>query len=215
LTIVFGPCRLDGDARVLTREGQAVHLTPKAFDLLLALAADRPKVRSKAELQALLWPDTFVAEANLSNLVAEVRAALGDSVRHPRYVRTVHGRGYAFCAEAITAPAVVDHRPPCWLAWGRLLYPLTTGAHVIGRDGVADVTLEHPSVSRRHARVVVTPDAATIEDTSSKNGTFVGAACVTGPVALADGDVIRLGALVTFHARRPGTATATHVSHPA
>ena len=64
-----------------------------------------PNALTKAALQESLWPDTFVVEANLSNLVAEIRAALEDDVRHPRFIRTVHGFGYAFCGTVSGDPA--------------------------------------------------------------------------------------------------------------
>ena len=70
----------------------------------MTLVLDRPKVLSKAVLQQRLWPETFVAEANLSNLVAEIREALGDRARAPLFVRTAHGFGYAFCGDATTLP---------------------------------------------------------------------------------------------------------------
>jgi Tol biopolymer transport system component/DNA-binding winged helix-turn-helix (wHTH) protein len=103
--IQFGPFTLDFESRQLTNAGRAVHLEPKAFDLLSALVLERPKALSKADLQERLWPGTFVSEANLSNLVAEVRAALGDPARAPKFVRTVHGFGYAFSGEATDEPA--------------------------------------------------------------------------------------------------------------
>ena len=76
MKIRFGVFTLDLDTRLLTRNNREIHLAPKAFELLATLALDRPKVLSKAALQQRLWPDTFVAEANLSNLVAEIREAL-------------------------------------------------------------------------------------------------------------------------------------------
>ena len=82
MRIRFGPFTLDLDTRQLTRDSREIHLAPKAFELLATLVLDRPKVLSKAVLQERLWPETFVAEANLSNLVAEIREALGD--RRPR-----------------------------------------------------------------------------------------------------------------------------------
>ena len=100
MRIRFGPFTLDLESRQLTRAGEEIHLEPKAFELLSALVLERPKVLSKADLQERLWPGTFVAEANLSNLVAEIRAALGDPARAPKFVRTAHGFGYAFCGEA-------------------------------------------------------------------------------------------------------------------
>ena len=97
MTLRFGPFVLDLDTRQLTRGGGDIHLSPKAFELLETLILDRPKVLSKDVLQQRLWPETFVAEANLSNLVAEIREALGDRARSPLFVRTAHGFGYAFC----------------------------------------------------------------------------------------------------------------------
>ena len=81
--IVFGPFILDLDTRQVTRGGREMRLTAKAFDLLAVLALDRPKVLSKAVLQERLWPATFVAEANLSNLVAEIRAPSTTPRGHP------------------------------------------------------------------------------------------------------------------------------------
>ena len=103
----FGQFILEPETRRLLRDGQEIHLSPKAFDLLCALALERPNVIAKPVLQQRLWPDTFVAEANLSNLVAEVREALGDDARTPRFIRTVHRRGYAFCGE--TEAALLAH----------------------------------------------------------------------------------------------------------
>jgi eukaryotic-like serine/threonine-protein kinase len=99
--ICFGPFMLDLESRQLTNAGEEIHLEPKAFELLSALVLERPKALSKADLQERLWPGTFVTEANLSNLVAEIRAAVGDPARAPKFVRTAHGFGYAFCGEAV------------------------------------------------------------------------------------------------------------------
>ena len=194
------------------RPDSEVHLTPKAFELLRALVVDRPKVLSKAELQEHLWPNTTVIEANLANLIAEVRAALGDNARAPAFIRTAHGYGYAFCGEA-TGPAgttVAPDPPRCWLEWGRLRFPLSPGSHVVGRDPDVEIQLDAATVSRRHARLVVSDKGTMLEDFDSKNGTFRGADRVTAPVRLADGDAIRIGSvLVTFHARAAGDATET------
>jgi DNA-binding winged helix-turn-helix (wHTH) protein len=211
--IHFGAYTLDSDTRQLTRDGRAIHLTPKAFELLEMLASARPKVLSKAELQERLWPETFVAEANLSNLVAEVREALQDQARAPQFIRTAHGFGYAFCGTATTSAGsreAVDGHPACWLEWGQHRFPLSIGEHIIGRDPDLDVTLDASTVSRRHARLVVTADRAVLEDFGSKNGTFRGAERVTGPIQLADGDAIYIGSLlITFHTRGPQQSTET------
>jgi DNA-binding winged helix-turn-helix (wHTH) protein len=211
--IQFSTFTLDSDTRQLTRDGRVIHMTPKAFELLEALASERPNVLSKAALQERLWPETFVAEANLSNLIAEVRSALGDRARAPRFIRTAHGFGYAFCGIATSSAKSEDaanERPACWLEWGRQRFPLFVGEHIIGRDPDLDVTLDATTVSRRHARLVVTHEAAMLEDCGSKNGTFRGGERVTSSIQLADGDTIHIGSLlITFHARAPQQSTET------
>jgi len=212
---VFGPFTLDLDTRQLRRAGGEVHLSPKAFDLLAALVFERPKVLSKNALQQRLWPDTFVAEANLSNLVAEIREALDDEARAPRYIRTVHRIGYAFFADAIDGPAPAARAPEYWLRWGERRFPLPQGSHVIGRDADVAIRLDGSTVSRRHARLLVASDGAVLEDCDSKNGTFLGSTRVTAPVVLNDGDEIRIGSvLVTFHARASFASTETQVVGP-
>jgi DNA-binding winged helix-turn-helix (wHTH) protein len=213
MRIGFGPFILDSDTRQLMRDGREVHLTPKAFDLLVALAAERPNVLSKAVLQERLWPNTFVVEANLSNLVAEIREATADTNGTTVWIRTVHAVGYAFSGEVVVLPpARTDalNRPACWLEWGSRRFPLKTGEHVIGRDPDVDVRLDASTVSRRHARLVVTADRAILEDFDSKNGTLRGDERVTSPVELADGDVIHIGSLlITFHVHDPLRSTET------
>lgn len=209
MTIHFGPFTLNLDTRQLARGGEDVHLSTKAFDLLAALVRDRPNVLSKAALQQMLWPDTFVAEANLSNLIGEVRDALGDSPREPRYIRTVHRVGYAFCGE--TAAGEGHAKAICWLEWGTQRFPLRQGEHVIGRDPDAAIRIDASTVSRRHARIVVDGSGVVLEDFGSKNGTFHRDVRVTSAVAIADGDSIRIGSqLLTFRAAA-GDSTETHV----
>jgi non-specific serine/threonine protein kinase len=94
----FGDFVLDLDARELMRAGTPVSLSPKAFQLLGLLVERHPSALSKTELQDRLWPGTFVVEKNLTNLVSEIREALGDDPAAPRFIRTVHRFGYAFRA---------------------------------------------------------------------------------------------------------------------
>jgi DNA-binding winged helix-turn-helix (wHTH) protein len=213
--LCFGPFILDLDARQLTRRAREIHLAPKAFELLAMLAESRPSVLSKALLQQRLWPATFVVEANLSNLVAEIRAALGDHAHTPMFIRTVHARGYAFCGDVTTRPDT-QARPSgaasSWLLWDMRCIPLAAGTYILGRDLDADIRLDASSVSRRHARLVVTDAQTMVEDLGSKNGTFRGPDPVTTAIPLVDGDVIRIGSLlVTFHVRAPLGITDTHV----
>ena len=99
-TVRFGQFALDRGTRRLLAAGAEVHLSPKAFELLLILLAERPRAVSKADLHARLWPDAFVSEANLFGLIKEIRHALVDDSRQPRFIRTLHGFGYAFGEKA-------------------------------------------------------------------------------------------------------------------
>ena len=98
----FGDFVLDLDTHELARAGTPVSLSPKAFQLLGILVENHPKALSRTELQDRLWPGTFVVEKNLTNLVSEIRDALGDDPVHPRFIRTVHRFGYAFYAAPAT-----------------------------------------------------------------------------------------------------------------
>ena len=71
----FGPFRLDAAERLLSRDSEAVPLSPKAFDLLLALVERQGRLLEKNELMKLVWPDTFVEEANLSYTISLIRKA--------------------------------------------------------------------------------------------------------------------------------------------
>ncbi len=214
MRLTFEGCVLDLDTREVLRESRTIALSPKAFALLELLALRRPKALSKAEIHGALWPDTFVSETNLANLVVELRAALGDDAHASRIVRTVPRFGYAFCAQARDenrepSPAAdigVEHR----LIWGRREIALAPGENLIGRDHSAVVWINDESVSRRHARVLVAADGARLEDLGSKNGTFLRGRPVTGPTLLEDGDEFTLGEGVPplrFHSF--GTAATT------
>src|SRR6266850_4896137 len=100
MKIRFGDYTLDTDSRQLWRSGSTIHLSPKAFDLLKLLVERRPGAISKSELHERIWPGTFVSDDSLSRLIVEVREATGDDARRPRFVRTLHGFGYAFSADA-------------------------------------------------------------------------------------------------------------------
>src|SRR4051794_37008050 len=91
--IVFGPFRLDRDNARLLRDGRPVALTPKAFDVLHFLASRPDRLVTKDELLSAVWPDVIVGDASVKVCVREVRQALGDDVKTPRYIETVHRRG--------------------------------------------------------------------------------------------------------------------------
>jgi DNA-binding winged helix-turn-helix (wHTH) protein len=192
MQIRFGTSTLDIAGRRLFRDGQEVHLTPKAFELLAVLVENKHRALSKAELKERIWPGTFVTEDGLSRLVNEIRTAIADDARHPRWVRTVHGFGYAM-AETDQPIEVRDAVTPFVLRWASREFVLCEGENVIGRDPAVSVSIDAPIISRRHARIMVSSRGALLEDLGSKNGTFVGDQRVDAPLALHDGDQIRVG----------------------
>jgi DNA-binding winged helix-turn-helix (wHTH) protein/tetratricopeptide (TPR) repeat protein len=97
----FGPYRLETESRRLLRSGEPISLTPKAFDTLLALVERRNRVVEKAELMNIVWPDSFVEEANLSQTIFVLRKTLGDDTNGRPFIDTAPRRGYRFAAEVI------------------------------------------------------------------------------------------------------------------
>jgi DNA-binding winged helix-turn-helix (wHTH) protein/Tol biopolymer transport system component len=94
----FGPFELDCRTRQLRRGHEPIALTPKAFDMLRVLVLSGGRVVEKNELLQLVWPDSFVGEDNLTQNIATLRRALGDSPDRPRYIATVPRHGYRFIA---------------------------------------------------------------------------------------------------------------------
>ena len=206
IRVRLGAFVLDGPRHELLRGNEPVHLSPKAFRLLEVLAAKAPEAVSKADLFGVIWPDVFVEEANLKNLVSEVRRALNDQARPPRYLKTVHGFGYALRLDA--AAAGTRYRV-VHLARELQLFP---GENVLGREGDVAVVIPHKSVSRRHARIRVSGDIAILEDLGSKNGTCLNGRRIESPVELSDGDEIRLGSAPLIFRSKPAKSTETNVS---
>src|SRR5689334_2148060 len=92
----FGAFRLDAQERVLLRQGEIVPLTPKAFEMLLALVENSGRLLGKQELMKRLWPDSFVEEGSLAQNVSLLRRVLGENVEGERFIETVPRRGYRF-----------------------------------------------------------------------------------------------------------------------
>ena len=100
----FGPYSLDPENRILSRQGVAIRLPGKAFDLLALLAENKGHLLDKDELLERLWPGTFVEEGNLAQHVSTLRRALDDyGGNSQRYIETVPRRGYRFVAEVCEA----------------------------------------------------------------------------------------------------------------
>jgi DNA-binding winged helix-turn-helix (wHTH) protein len=210
--VSFGPFTLDAETRQLLRDPDRapVHLSPKAYDLLCVLVESRPRAIAKADLHERLWPSTFVSEATLASLIAELREALGERGRVARFIRTVHGFGYAFSGTARETREPTATPPAHWIVCNGREKALGDGDHVIGRDADVAIPLTSPTVSRRHAKIAIAGEVAILEDLGSKNGTHVRGEAVTSPILLADGDRIHIGRFeLTFRTAGSGGPTET------
>jgi DNA-binding winged helix-turn-helix (wHTH) protein/TolB-like protein len=106
----FGRFRVRADERVLRRGEELVSLTPKAFDILLALLENEGRIVNKNDLMKKVWPNTFVEEGNLTQNVSLLRKALGESATGPQFIETVPRRGYRFVAPVIRGMGNIEGR---------------------------------------------------------------------------------------------------------
>jgi DNA-binding winged helix-turn-helix (wHTH) protein len=221
MVLRFGSCAIDVSRREVRRDTAVAHLTPKAFDLLVLLIGEAPRVVPKLELHQRLWPGTFVSDATLVGLVKEIRRELGDRNPGAPIIRTAHRVGYAFCPALEHAapsnrpfgiePARSRTTSVChWLMVSGRRIALRDGENLIGRDPRSSVWLDSASVSRAHARIIVGQDGVSIEDCRSKNGTRIGDTQVTGATWLRDGDRLRFGTVsALYRASGAGMSTET------
>jgi DNA-binding winged helix-turn-helix (wHTH) protein len=211
MRVHFDPFVLDTGSRQLLRGEGEIHLEPKALDLLELLLAQRPNAVSKARVRDRLWAGTAVSDSSVTTLVTGLRAALGDDARHPLYIRTVHGFGYAFCGDATeeeppSRPAARrDTRFRLFGEEGEI--PLAEGENVLGRGEDVVAWIDSPLSSRRHARILVLDGRATLEDLGSKNGTRLNGERVESPTVLADRDEVKIGDVVLVFRVLPGAAS--------
>lgn len=97
-----------------------------------------------------------------------------------------------------------------WLVWGLNVLHLSEGENILGRDPEVGIWLGDPSVSRRHARILVKGETAELEDLGSKNGTYSGTDRIKGCIPLRDGDELRAGSVeLVFHAASGAVSTRT------
>ena len=201
----LGPVTLDTDRHQVFRGAEPAHLSTKAFQLLELLVDNRPRALSKEELQKALWPDTFVSDTSLTTLVNEIRALLSENAR-----------GSAGSSAPCTATATRSRAPPrprrlpavawsgasekCRSTRGRTSWDATR------RPAAPSRTRPSPAATPGSRCAAARPRSRTSQ---SKNGTFVGDERVTGPVALADGDAVRLGLVRLVFREPPGSLSTT------
>lgn len=216
----FGAFLYDPVGRGLSRGGSEISLTHKSRELLLLFLHNPGRLLTREEIVERVWPDVAVTDDALRFQVAELRRAFG--AKGEDFIRTLRGEGYRW-EEPVSAAADrpvlargdgdgATAAPPRFrLVLDSREVQLLEGENVIGRDPVAALWIDHPSVSRRHARIVVQRDKATLEDLKSKNGTHVNAKPVSGRVKLTDGDEVRIGPeTMVFRAAAP-TTTRTEI----
>jgi DNA-binding winged helix-turn-helix (wHTH) protein/tetratricopeptide (TPR) repeat protein len=115
----FDEFELDTARFVLKRAGDELKLEPKVLALIVLLAENRDRMLTKEELLSELWGKEYISESVLPRCVHHARAALGDSSQSPRFIKTVHGRGYRFADDVVvevdaatTAPATATVASP-------------------------------------------------------------------------------------------------------
>ena len=205
----FGDVTLDRERRGLFRDGEAIHVSPHAYRLLELLLERGPAAVPRRKILDVLWPDVVVSDGSIAVLVNELRKALGDDARSPRWIRTLPAFGYALDGEVREEEGPAP-RARHGIVWGGVTCSLAEGENILGRDPAAGVVVGHPAVSRRHAKVVVEGPEVFVEDLGSHNGTFVGTRRVDGRAPLFDGDQIHLGtATLTYRGPASGASKAT------
>lgn len=219
---------LDPGDEVLACNGVRVPLRGKAFAVLRVLAENGGHLVTRKHLLDTVWSDSSVHEQGLSVCIKEIREALGDDARAPRYVKTEHRRGYRLVVPvtrlASSAPletithderVAVQLVPRIAFVWsvGRVLavdVPLVDRALDLGRGPLGAFVLDDRTVSRRHVRVTCIEDRWRVEDCQSHNGSWVnGVALAGGSTDATEGALVRMGETIFVLVRDPRVVTET------
>ena len=211
----FAEFELDLAAFTLRSGGERVRLEKMPMEVLILLVRASGALVERGEIQAALWgSDVFVDhDAAINTAVRKIRQALGDDTETPRFLETVVGKGYRFvaCVESLRSHGQGTQSASVRPADRRTFpsYSVTRGADefilewpvtVLGRDPSVGIYVEHPSVSRHHARISIDGDEVVIADLKSRNGTFLDGRRIDAPTIIHHGAVIGLGVItLTFH----------------
>jgi DNA-binding winged helix-turn-helix (wHTH) protein/tetratricopeptide (TPR) repeat protein len=134
MPVQFGPFHLDAENACVWRGTEALHLTPKAFAVLCALLARPGRLVTKDELWQSVWPGIAVSDAALTVCIREIRQRLDDDAKAPRFIETVHRRGYRLIAPTARDARAATATPSS--AGGRI-------APLVGRDAELARLNEH------------------------------------------------------------------------
>ena len=195
----FGPFLYDATSHRLLRDGTEIPLTHKTRELLLLFLHSPGRLLTRAEITEKVWPDVAVTDDAVRFQMGELRKALGDSGEG--FIRTIRREGYRWespvkpGADRPVRSGAGEERPPyrARLVLDSREVQLVEGENILGRDPDAALWIDHPSVSRRHARVLIGRGKAVLEDLDSKNGTLLNGKTIAARVTLADGDEVRIG----------------------
>ena len=156
----FAPFRVDLLNAQLWRGDQEIRLRRKTFDVLLYLVDHPGQLVTKAALLDAIWPEVTVSDTTPATCVAELRKALGEEKRVPRFIETVHGRGYRFVAKVSTAAAGESTRTPPFVPKG----PKPT---IVGREAeLAQLRSWYSHVLEGQRRVIFVAGEAGIGKTT-------------------------------------------------
>src|SRR5215212_5195055 len=96
----FDDVVIDAANFLVLKTGEVKKITPRAFEVLLYLLAQRGRLVEKQELFEAIWKEAFVTDNALTRMVKEIRHVIGDRADSPRYIETVPTRGYRLIADA-------------------------------------------------------------------------------------------------------------------
>lgn len=208
----FETYRYDPVSRTLFRGEREIPLAHKARELLVLFLENPHKLLTRENFTESLWPDAAVTDDALRFQVSELRKAFGADGE--RFIRTVPREGYRWEVDVVVekpaSQVLASAGPACRLVLANREVTLAFGENIVGRDRNVLLWIDHTSVSRHHARIVVGDGGATLEDLGSKNGTHLRGEKIAGTVPLSDGDEIRIGpATMTFRVLRRVGSTET------
>jgi DNA-binding winged helix-turn-helix (wHTH) protein len=197
----LGEWLVEPDLNLISRGTETVRLETKVMELLVFLASRGSRLVTRREIFDGVWGTEFICDNTLTHATSELRSALGDDARRPRFIETIHSRGYRMLVPvtSLEGREMADPGTPshCRILCGSRSVQLRQGLNLIGRAAEATVRVDSVWVSRHHACITIDGRNATIEDLDSRNATFLNGFKLTRPMPLTDGDTICLGKLST------------------